>query len=138
MVGILNQKDLLMNERRQDIVDIRAIAILIVMFGHSVIIYSSAWNLYSSAIDSVFLDSLKKVINVIQMPIFFSVSGFCMLYTLRTSAGFKHFTMNRVKRVLIPFLIFGIFWLIPLRLILGYPSYKNHGLFRIICWDFLI
>lgn len=58
------------------ITNLRAIAIFLVVFGHSIIIYSSEWNLYYTQNTCVFFDYLKRVINLIQMPIFFAISGF--------------------------------------------------------------
>lgn len=69
-------------KKREDIVTIRAIAIMLVVFGHSIILYSSAWNLYETSVQAPVLDHLKNVINVLQMPLFFSVSGFCLVFTL--------------------------------------------------------
>ena len=69
-------------KRREDIVNIRAIAIMLVALGHSIILYSSAWNLYETTVNAPVLDHLKNVINMVQMPLFFSVSGFCLVFTL--------------------------------------------------------
>lgn len=74
-------------KKREDIVTIRAIAIMLVVFGHSIILYSSAWNLYETSIQAPVLDHLKNVINVLQMPLFFSVSGFCLVFTLLRGGG---------------------------------------------------
>ena len=38
--------------RRSDVIAIRAMAILTVMFGHSIILYSDSWNLYTTRISS--------------------------------------------------------------------------------------
>lgn len=62
--------------RNTKIVNIRAIAILLVVFGNSIILYSSTWNLYTSTNQVLILDYLKRIIDLIQMPLFFSISGF--------------------------------------------------------------
>ena len=71
-----------MGKRREDIVNIRAVAILLVMLGHSIILYSSTWNLYETTVQAPLLDHIKSIVNMIQMPLFFSVSGFCLVFTL--------------------------------------------------------
>lgn len=59
--------------------NIRAIAIIVVVLGHSIILYSSDWGAYNSAVYYPFLDYLKKFINLFQMPLFFSLSGYLFI-----------------------------------------------------------
>lgn len=126
-----------MSRRRQDIVTIRAIAILLVMLGHSIVLYSSAWNLYSTEVASPPLDHLKDVINVVQMPLFFSVSGFCFLYSMRSTKQFGAFVLAKIRRILVPFLIIGLLWLYPLRTLIRYPGYRDHSPAYVIVKDIL-
>lgn len=65
----------------EQITNIRVLAILIVVFGHSIILYSSAWNLYSTINKVQVLDYIKDIINLIQMPLFFSISGYLFMYS---------------------------------------------------------
>lgn len=51
--------------------NIRTFAILTVVIGHSIILYSSQWNLYEPSRTSDVLDLIKRVINLYQMPLFF-------------------------------------------------------------------
>lgn len=44
--------------------NIRAVAILVVVFGHSIILYSSTWNLYETLQTSIILDNIKEIINI--------------------------------------------------------------------------
>lgn len=75
------------SKHREDIVNIRAIAIMLVALGHSIIIYSSTWNLYQTSVQAPVLDHLKNIVNMLQMPLFFSVSGFCLVFTLLRGGG---------------------------------------------------
>ena len=59
-----NRKD---TTRRDDITNVRALAIFLVVLGHSIILYSSAWGYYPTEQKSILLDNLKFLINGIQM-----------------------------------------------------------------------
>ena len=118
--------------KNQKIINLRALAILIVVLGHSIILYSSDWSLYTSSRTSLFFDYLKKVINVIQMPLFFSISGFLLYYSLKHKKEFWNFFKDKFKRLIIPFIIFTIFWMVPIRLLINYPGYINKSMYEIL------
>ena len=50
-----NRKD---TTRRDDITNVRALAIFLVVLGHSIILYSSAWGYYPTEQKSILLDNL--------------------------------------------------------------------------------
>lgn len=118
--------------RNTKIVNIRAIAIMLVVFGHSIILYSSAWNLYTSTNQVLILDYLKRIIDLIQMPLFFSISGFLFFYSINKKINFFKFIKNKCLRLLIPFICIGIFWMLPLRIMCKYKAYENVSLSKII------
>lgn len=105
--------------------NIRAFAILTVVLGHSIILYSSVWNLYITPYASPFLDTLKSLINLYQMPLFFSLSGSLFAKSLRKKPSPSAFIIKKTKRLLIPFLLIGFLFMIPLKLALGYPGYAQ-------------
>lgn len=111
--------------------NIRAIAIILIVLGHSIIIYSSSWNLYQTSVSVPLLDVLKDIINVMQLPIFFALSGYFFTYTLKKK-NIATIIRDKIKRLLIPFLAFGLLWLFPVRMLLDYPGYENVGLVNII------
>lgn len=118
--------------KNNKIVNIRALSILIVVLGHSIILYSSSWGFYESVNKVVILDKLKDIINLIQMPLFFSLSGFLFYYTINKNSSLKEFFLKKVKRLLIPFITIGLFWMIPIKLLVNYPAYQNIKLIKII------
>ena len=61
--------------------NIRALAIIVVVFGHSIILYSSNWNIYTTKYTMPTLDLLKRVLDMFQMPLFFSISGYLFYFT---------------------------------------------------------
>ncbi len=89
------------------IVNIRALAIILVVLGHSIILYSSQWDLYETINQVPVLDNMKRIIDVIQMPLFFSISGFLFCYSKNKKINFFAFFKNKFFRLLIPYMDFG-------------------------------
>ena len=118
--------------RNHKIDNIRCFAIFCVILGHSIIIYSSDWNLYTSVYKCVFLDKLKEVINIFQMPLFFSFSGFLFAYKKTKIKNVFKFLINKIKRLIIPFLCTGIFWMIPIKKIVNNKPYIGKKMWKII------
>ena len=114
-----------MVKKREDIENLRAVAIILVVLGHSVILYSDKWALYPTTVSAPPLNGLKDIINLIQMPLFFSISGFCLVYSLNGKRSFRGFLKNKLRRVVVPFLIIGALWLYPLRMLADYPAYQD-------------
>lgn len=67
------------------------------VLGHSIILYPSAWDLYSTEVTAPFLDLLKKCIDPIQMPLFFSLSGYLFVLTHKKKRGFSHLLKNKAS-----------------------------------------
>lgn len=113
--------------RLTQIGNIRALAIFLVVLGHSIILYSSGWDLYETSVRVPFLDELKKIIDIIQMPLFFSLSGYLFVFTHGKKKGLLSLVKNKAKRLLLPYLGIGVLFLLPIRLLVGLPSYQNMG-----------
>lgn len=108
--------------------NIRVFAIFSVVLGHSIILYSSNWNLYHAGQSSVFLDYVKRFINLYQMQLFFSLSGYLYAKKAGNESAFTFFT-KKAKRLLVPFLLVGLFWMIPIKYIAHYPGYVGNSIF---------
>lgn len=106
-----------------EITNLRALAILFVVVGHSIIIYSSTWGRYTSEIKVPVLNHLKAYINIIQMPLYFSISGF--LYNLSSRKPFAVFVKNKAKRLLVPWAFFTFAMMYPVRMLVHYHGYQN-------------
>lgn len=111
--------------------NIRAVAILVVVFGHSIILYSSTWNLYETLQTSIILDNIKEIINIFQMPLFFSLSGYLFSFS-RMEQPFGIFLKKKSRRLIIPFIVIGAFWMIPIKMILGYVGYQNYNFIQAV------
>lgn len=114
------------------LVNLRFLAILLVVLGHSIIIYSPSWGLYQTTNKIYILELLKEIINIVQMPIFFFISGYLFYKTIDKKINFNTFLLNKFKRLLLPFLIVGILWMIPIKYLVHYEAYQNKSIITII------
>lgn len=114
------------------IVNIRAIAIIIVVFGHSIILYSPSWGMYNTVNKVYLFEILKQIINVVQMPIFFSLSGYLFYKTISKDNNFLNFLKLKFNRLILPFIFTAIFWMIPIKKIINYSNYNDIGMFEIL------
>lgn len=105
---------------------LRFIAIILVMFGHSIIIYDPSWGFYSTKIQSEMLCTIKHIINLIQMPLFFSISGYLFFYTINNNKNKFRIIYKKFKRLIIPFLIIGLGYFLPLKYILHNESFTSN------------
>ena len=114
------------------LINLRALAILLVVFGHSIILYYPGWGFYHTTNKVVILEKIKYIINIVQMPIFFSIAGYLFHKNITQKKSLKKFVFNKFKRLIIPMLIVGILYMIPIRCIINYPPYKNLNLLQIL------
>ena len=116
--------------------NLRTVAILVVMLGHSIILYSSRWSLYQPPAEVPVLDEVKKWVDIFIMPLFFSLSGY--LFALSGGQnGWGKFLLKKSRRLLVPFVLVGALYMIPLKMLLHYPGYEGKSyseiLFRFLC-----
>ena len=107
-----------------NITTLRAFAIIIVVLGHSIILYDPSWTWYVPGQECPFFAGLKKIINVVQMPLFFSLSGYLFYYTIQ-KYSFTQILRKKAKRLLIPYFIIGFFWMDPIKILLKVPHHDN-------------
>jgi len=124
-------------KRLTQIGNIRALCIFIVVLGHSIILYSSTWNLYSTEVSVPFLNLLKKCIDSIQMPLFFSLSGYLFVYTHKKKRGLWNLLKNKALRLIVPYFSIGLVFMLPIRLTIGYPGYQGASAGQLLC-NFLL
>lgn len=119
-----------MKQRDYRIDNLRAFAILTVVLGHSIILYSPEWQIYQTSQSSVLFSQIKHFINLYQMPLFFSLSGY--LFAGQKDQHFIEFLSKKTTRLLIPFLFVGLCYMLPVKLILGYPPYQGKSLLTVM------
>ena len=123
--------------RLPQIGNIRALCIFLVVLGHSIILYSSAWDLYSTEVSAPALDLMKKFIDPIQMPLFFSLSGYLFVFTHSKHRGFLSLLKTKALRLLVPYFGIGLIYMLPIRLAIGYPGYQGRTAVQLLT-NFLI
>lgn len=114
-------------EKNTNIVALRFIAILLVVFGHSIILYDPTWGQFTSSNKIEFLSILKHIINVIQMPLFFSISGYLFFNTLQYNLSKYNIVFKKFRRLIIPFLFIGTFYFLPLKYVFKIESFTSNS-----------
>ena len=109
-------------EREYSIDNLRAMAILLVVLGHSIIIYDPRWGLIHTDVECLPFLYLKKIINLLQMPLFFSISGFCFSLSKNQVFSGKLLT-NKIKRIMLPYFIVCFLYMDTIKLVLQVPGY---------------
>lgn len=114
-----------MGKRLTQIGNVRALAIFLVVLGHSIILYSVAWDLYETTVSAPVLALLKKIVDVPQMPLFASLSGYLFFFTRQKGTGLLPLLKSKFLRLLIPYVGIGCLYMLPIRLAVGLPSYQG-------------
>lgn len=114
---------------------IRVLGVLLVVLGHSVNIYTDFWNVFTSERSSLLLLNLGKYIYSFHMPLFFFMSGgvFSYCYFEKNKNKIQSVLFEKAKKLLVPFLFIGIFYMLPIRYFIGLDE-----IFKISVLNFLI
>ncbi|MGH4120747.1 acyltransferase family protein [Clostridium sp.] len=114
---------------------LRTFAILIVVLGHSMIVYQYNWGIYTPAVKSSFFNALKTYIDVFQMPLFIFISGYMFYYCRKECNKYNKlskFLSNKIKRLLVPYICVAVMYVVPIRVMTGYKGYSGNNIFEII------
>lgn len=110
-------------QRNYKISNLRVIAIILVVLGHSIILYSNKWNVFTTKYEVPVLSYIKDVINAIQMPLFFSLSGY--LFSYKYANKYTDIVKDKFRRLMIPYCIVFFLYLVPIRVIINFWEPKN-------------
>jgi len=114
---------------------LRTFAILIVVLGHSMVVYQYNWGIYTPLIKSSFFNALKTYIDTFQMPLFIFISGYMYYYCRKECGKYKKlgkFSFDKVKRLLVPYICVAFIYVLPIRIMTGYEGYHGYNVFKII------
>ncbi|CEN94054.1 MAG: acyltransferase [Paeniclostridium sordellii] len=113
---------------------LKLIAILLVVIGHSTNQYTGNW-IYKSAIKSNLYEFISIYVNSIHMQIFVFVSGIVYCYGVKKRkkyGTYKSLVKEKFVRLVVPYIFVGLFFVIPIGIILGIDKYKDGYLFSSI------
>ena len=114
---------------------LRTFAILVVVLGHSMVVYQYNWGIYTPLVKSSFFNSLKIYIDTFQMPLFIFISGYMFYYCRKECGKYKKlgkFSFDKIKRLLIPYFCVAIMYVLPIRIMTDYKGYHGYNAFKII------
>lgn len=92
---------------RSDIVNLRVVAILAVIFGHSTTIYWYNWTDYRTTQEAPVFAHVGNLAMLV-LGLWMLISGFCVGFTLRGKKRFKDFFIKRFSRLVIPYWLVGL------------------------------
>ena len=121
-----------------EVVLLRVLGVLLIVFGHSTIIYSGEW-WRVAIIDSALFKLLYKTVVTFHVPLFVFISGYVYNYT--SSYGNTEYSLyliskKKFKRLIIPYFVVAIFWLIPIRLMINF--YNHNSFYTVFFKDVLL
>ncbi|MEG2917972.1 MAG: acyltransferase [Clostridium sp.] len=99
---------------------LKNIAIILVVVGHAGCIYAGKWSFPVVHGKSEKLRYITEYIYSFHMPLFVFISGYIYNYNkekLGKSYSLYKLTLNKSKRLLLPYFTFGIFFMIPVQMI---------------------
>lgn len=115
-----------MKSKNVKIVNLRALAIMLVVLGLSIIIYKDGWNYYDTQVSCMLFNYLDTFIYLFHMPLFFSISGYLFIDTC-LKKNLSTIIKNKLKRLIIPYIIIGVLWVYPIRIISQYTAFLKHN-----------
>ncbi|WP_297712635.1 acyltransferase [Clostridium sp.] len=116
---------------------LKTLAIILVILGHAANGFSGGWK-FSSINDSEFIKGIYVYIYSFHMPLFIASSGFLYMEGIikgKYSNNYE-FIKKKFKYLIVPYFIVAIFFVIPIRLIIGY--YENNISYIILIKNLLI
>lgn len=95
----------------------KTVLMLLVIFYHSCVFWTGNWFPYPVVYESKFIYNLACWLNSFHIYAFTVISGYLFSYskyTLNKYKVFSEFMLNKVRRLLIPFLFVSVIWVIPI------------------------
>ena len=93
------------DNRKDSIIILRAIAIILVIIGHTLTRYRADFSMSLSV--RPFVDIIISLIYAVHIPLFFTISGY-----LNHSQPYRNYLWKKVLRILVPFVVFSLLKLI--------------------------
>lgn len=122
-------------KKLNEVVLIRVFTILVVVLGHSMIVYSSNWSTFEMQIGSSFFDNLKRYIDIFQMPLFIFISGYIYHFNRIEMSKYQNknrFIKGKFIRLIIPYFSIAILYVIPIRFLIDYNGYQGKSFMELL------
>ncbi|VYU05035.1 acyltransferase family protein [Clostridium butyricum] len=106
---------------------LKYIALMLVIIGHSTNVYRENW-VFQSDIHSNFFKWISIYVNSFHMQIFIFISGSVYCYCKKYKYAYNNFKiliLNKFKRLMIPYIIIGALYVIPIGIIIGIQTYQD-------------
>lgn len=105
----------------------KVFGILVVVLGHSMILYQDSWGIFTPVVKSSQINIIKSYIDIFQMPLFTMISGYLFYNTLERKKykTIKMLIIDKFKRLIIPFIVVALLYVIPIRLFVEYDNYNS-------------
>ena len=128
-------------DRFRNITILRAIVILIVVFGHSMSIYCKFWGIFTPAVNSVVFHTIWTYLGTFLMPLFILLSGYLFFYVMQDKGKYAKFSSlfkDKALRLLVPYIVTALFYVVPIRYAIGYKGYVNDTIFNVLVVKILL
>ena len=127
----------------------KGLLILLVVLGHVV---GAGGNLAQDGTSTLLL-GIRNFIYLFHMPAFFILAGLCFNTTTIHNEHFRNLIVKRLKRLLLPYLVFGVFswvvydvmyndfgsfWLQMLRMVIAYDDFRCNSVLWFLPTMFLV
>ena len=132
MIGKSNLKKI------SKIVNIRFLAIILVVLAHSIIIYKAEWGYYNAGTECELFNFITNLIYIFHMPLFFSISGYLFIVNCKEKYNLKKIIHKKFKRLIVPAIIVGLFYVLPIRYLCQYPPYEDNSLLYNIFFNIIL
>lgn len=66
------------------------------------------------------------------MELYFFISEFLFYKTVCKDVPYFKFIKGKVLRLLVPYLFFGLLWMLPIKILLNIPSYRDYDISDIL------
>lgn len=99
---------------------LKNIAIILVLLGHAGCIYAGKWSCSIVNTKSEYIKYVTEYIYSIHMPLFVFISGFIYSFNREIMNKYNNvieFIRNKFKRLIIPYVLTGVFFMIPIQML---------------------
>lgn len=129
------EKQLYKSNKLEYINVLRILALILVILAHSSAVYTGAWGFKLVNNKSKTIKYITKCFQTFRMPLFVFISGYLYHFNrvkLGKYKSFPEFVKKKAKRLLIPYLMVGILFMIPVQMIFNIYSDNESFFYKVV------